>query len=102
MVMATTTHNDGGFKSRKWVGFLVSLVAVMVSGKLMSPESVANVVIGIGTIYGIFCGTNAWQTAAAFKNGVQIEPPTSVKAIVADAKALAATAKQAPKEEEGS
>lgn len=101
--MATTTHNDGGYKSRKFIGFLISLAAVMVSGRLMKPESVANVVIGIGTIYGIFCGANVWRDQAAFKNGVQIQPPVSVKALVADAKVLAAEAKApCPAEEEGS
>lgn len=102
--MAITTHSDGGYKSRKWVGFLISLAAVMISGKIMSPETVANVVIGIGTIFGIFCGANVWRDQAAFKNGVQIEPPTSIKAVIADAKALAAQAKAAPapSDEEGS
>jgi hypothetical protein len=97
------THNDGGYKSRKWVGLCICIVTIFLAGKFIAAAALAEVVFGIVSVYGVFCGANVGRDWAAMKNGATIAPPpTNIKDVVKDVVKAAKEAKDPKGEEEGS
>jgi hypothetical protein len=69
------THNDNGFKSRKWLGFLLVVVALIVAGKVLAIAALATVAPSIVGAYGLFVGARVAADHVASKAGAKVEPP---------------------------
>lgn len=69
------THKDGGFKSRKWIGFLITVAALIAAGKVLAVAALATVAPSIVAAFGLFCGARVASDHVALKAGVRVEPP---------------------------
>ncbi len=69
------THNDNGFKSRKWLGFLLVVVALVAAGKVLSVAALGTVAPAIVGAYGLFVGARVAADHVATKAGAKVAPP---------------------------
>lgn len=69
------SHNDNGYKSRKWVGLLLVLVMIFVGSLVVPVAALGTAVSGMVMAYGVYCGVNVGRDVAALKNGATILPP---------------------------
>lgn len=74
---------DGGYKSRKWVSYIITSALIIVSGIVMGAEKLAQIVFGLISAYAIFCGANVGRdfvmTRGNVPNTTSTESTTSTK-----------------------
>jgi hypothetical protein len=95
------THNDGGYKSRKWVGFCITSVLILLAGKFVAAAVIAEVIFGLVSVYGLFVGARNMADWVAVKSGAKVAP---APVLPADPKKPAPPPPKKPsvEEEEGS
>lgn len=69
-------QNDNGFKSRKWIGFLVITVALVVAGKILSVPALTTVAPSMVAAYGLFVGARVASDHVASKASKSDPPAT--------------------------
>lgn len=66
------THTDGGYRSRKWVAYLISSMLMLVAGRTMPTAALGEVIMGLISCLGIYVGGNGFRDWIAMRSGSKV------------------------------
>lgn len=68
--------DDGGYKSRKWIAYLITSGLIILTGKIIPEAVIGEVIMGLISCLGIYSGVNGFRDWVAMRSGSKISPTT--------------------------